>query len=318
MRFDARGREASVDIVWVKCQGGSQPFANSRHLVVGREVGRMSLSGRSGRLVVMGLVAVALLGVSACGTGRHHSTVAAPLEGPTPTSTPSASTSTPLPAALVQTPSARASRTVATQIASYSPYIDGSLRPGLRLTSTQTADTSAWPVPVSACVRMASGAWDCSLATDVSPCYPAVDERSCVFVDSPWATAAERIVVAVVPAPIASNPPIPAGIAAIAATHPWALELTDGRFCHDELHGAVDQIGTLPLSYSCSPDDVAGQTLCSGAADNCLYGYVDRTQPVWTIEEGNQPDCKSGQDCLGGSPDARIAGAVTIAQAWFK
>jgi hypothetical protein len=276
------------------------------------------LSGRSGHLVVMGLVTVALLGVSACGTGRHHSTVAATPNVATPTSTPSTPTpSTPTPSTPtvpLQTPSALASRTLATQIASYLPYVDGSLRPGLQLTSIQTADTSAWPVPVSACVRLASGAWDCSLETDLSPCYPAADERSCVFVESPFATAAERIVVPVRPAPIASNPPIPADIAAIATTHPWALELTDGRLCHDELHGAVDEIGTLPLSYSCTPDGA----FCSGTADNCLYGYVDRTKPVWTVEEGNQPDCKPGQDCMGGSPDARISGTVTIARAWFK
>jgi hypothetical protein len=292
------------------------------------------LSGRSGHLVVLGLVTVALLGVSACGTGQHHSTVAAPSVVATPTSAPSTSTSAPstststptptpspstsTPTVPLQTLSPLASRTVATQIASYLPYVDGSLRPGLRLTSTQTADTSAWPVPVSACVRLASGAWDCSLATDISPCYPAADERSCVFVDSPWATTGERILVPVVPAPIASNQPIPADIAAIAATHPWALELSDGRLCHDELHGAGDWIGTLALSYSCTPDNAAGPTLCSGSADNCLYGYVDRTKPVWTIEEGNQPDCKPGEDCSGGSPDARISGTVTIARAWFK
>ena len=218
----------------------------------------------------------------------------------------------------VQSPSALASRIVATQIVSYSPYLNGTLRPGLRLTSTETADTSAWPTPVSACVRLPSGAWDCSLATDASPCYPAADQRSCVFVDSPFVTTAVRILVPVVPAPIASNPPIPADIAAIAATHPWALELTDGRLCHDELHGAGEWIGALALSYSCTPNDASGPTFCSGTADNCLYGYVDRTKQVWTIEEGNQPDCKPGQDCLGGSPDARISGTVTIARAWFK
>jgi hypothetical protein len=214
----------------------------------------------------------------------------------------------------VQSPSAIASPIVATQIASYSPYVNGSLRPGLQVTSTETADTSASPVPVSACMRMASGAWDCTVGADVSPCYPAVDQRSCVFVDSPWATTAVRIVVPVVPAPLASNPPIPANIAAIAATHPWALELSDGRLCHDTLHGAVDAIGTMPLSYSCTPDDA----FCSGTADNCLYGYVDRTKPVWTIDEGDQPDCKPGQDCSGGSPDARISGTVTISRAWFE
>jgi hypothetical protein len=319
VRLDLLGRGSSVGIVSGKPRGESQPFVSSAHLVVGRELRRMSLSGRSGSVVVMGLVTVALLGVSACGKGRHHSIVAAPPEVATSTlATSTLATSTPATSTpstmLVQTPSVLASRTVATQIASYSPYVEGNLRPGLRLTSTQTADASAWPVPVSACVRLASGAWDCSMDTDFSPCYPTADARSCVFVASPWATTAERILVPVVPPPLASNPPIPADIAAIAATHPWALELTDGRLCRDQLHGAGDWIGTLPLSYSCTPDDA----FCSGTADNCLYGYVDRTKPMWTIEEGNQPDCKAGEHCIAGSPDARISGTVTIARAWFK
>jgi len=292
-----------------------QPFASSPRLVGGRGLRRVSLLGLSGRVVVPALVAMALLGVSACEVGQHHSGAATRSTAATPApATPAPATRT-VP---VQSPSALASRIVATQIVSYSPYVNGTLRPGLRLTSTATADTSAWPVPVSACVRLASGAWDCSLDTDFSPCYPAPDQHSCVFVDSPFATTDVRILVPVVPRPISSNPPIPADIAAIAATHPWALELTDGRLCHDELHGAVDEIGTLPLSYSCTPDDAAGPTFCSGTADNCLYGYVDRTHSVWTIEEGNQPDCKPGQDCLGGSPDARISGTVVIARAWFK
>jgi hypothetical protein len=209
----------------------------------------------------------------------------------------------------MQSPSALASPIAATQIVSYSPYVNGSLRPGLQVTSTETG---------SACVRLASGAWDCSVGADFSPCYPAADQRSCVFVDSPWATTAVRLLVPVAPIPFASNPPIPASFAAIAATHPWALELTDGRLCHDQLHGAGDWIGTAPLSYSCTTDDSEGATFCSGTADNCLYGYVDRTKPVWTIEEGDQPDCKPGQDCIAGSPDARISGTVTIAHAWFK
>lgn len=273
------------------------------------------MSGLLDRVVVRGLAAIALLAVGACGPGHHHAGTAARSIAATPPATAATPPATSVP---VASPSALASQVVATQIVSYSPYVNGNLRPGVQVTSTETADSSASPVPASACVRLASGAWDCDLTTDHSPCYPAADQRSCVFVESPRATRALRILVPVVPRPIGSNPPIPANIAAIAATHPWALELTDGRFCHDELHGAVDEIGTLPLSYSCTPDDAAGQTFCSGTADNCLYGYVDRTQPVWTIEEGNQPDCKSGQDCLGGSPDARITGAVTIAQAWFK
>ena len=291
------------------------------------------MSGLSDRLVVPGLVAIALLGPSACGPGQHHSGAAARSVAATPApatpapATPAPATpapATPAPATpttptlQVPSPSVAATQIVATRLVSYSPYVNGSVRPGIQLTSTKTADTSAWPVPVSACVRLASGAWDCALETDLSPCYPAADERSCVFLESPFATTAMRILVPVSPPPIASNAPIPADISAIAATHPWALQLADGRLCHDELHGAVDKIGTLPLSYSCTPDDAAGPTFCSGTADNCLYGYVDRTHPVWTIEEGNQPDCKPGQECMGGSPDARISGTVTIARAWFK
>jgi hypothetical protein len=218
------------------------------------------------------------------------------------------------PIAATQTATQTAATQSATQIVSYSPYVNGILRPGLQLTSSETAATSAWPTPVSACVRMASGAWDCSVGADVSPCYPALDQRSCVFVESPWATTGVRVLVPVVPAPLASNPPIPASIAAIRATHPWAVELSDGRLCYDTLHGAGEWIGTLPLSYSCTPAGV----FCFGTADNCLYGYVDRTKPVWTIDEGDQPDCKPSQNCIGGSPDARISGTVAIARAWFE
>jgi hypothetical protein len=297
------------------------------------------LSGLLDRVVVPGLVAITLLGVGACGAGQHRSSAAvrsvagastpspasspAPTASPTPPPTPTPATPTVTSPGPVQSPSALASPIAATQIAatqivSYSPYVNGSVRPGLQLTSTQTADTSASPVPVSACIRLASGAWDCQLGADVSPCYPAVDQRSCLFVESPWATTAERILVPVVPAPLASNAPIPANIAAITATHPWAVELTDGRLCHDQLQGAGDWIGTVPLSYSCTPAGGAGGTFCSGTADNCLYGYVDRMKPVWTIEEGDQPDCKPGQNCIAGSPDARISGTVAIARAWFK
>jgi hypothetical protein len=183
--------------------------------------------------------------------------------------------------------------TYATQILTYTPYVNDIPRPGLAITATDSSMDSTTD-PSSGCTAVAH---DLAPLRCISPdgpiydpCFPNVESSSCLFVASPGATNAVRVLLG---PPTPAQPPQPSVSPNLAPgesiAHPWVLDLTDGTECVFE-HGAEDNVGGLRPNYRCSDGRFA-------------FGDPDETRSGWTVQ-------------LGASQSGPLTQQIGVSEAW--
>jgi hypothetical protein len=163
----------------------------------------------------------------------------------------------------------------ATQILTYTPYVDDKPRPGLVITATDSSmDSALDPLDCTAvshdleplrCISPNGPIYD--------PCFPNREGNSCLFVASPTATDAVRVLLGPPTAPQQPQPSAsPNSWPGYSAADPWALDLTDGTECVFE-HGAEDDVGGLRPNYRCSDG-------------RFVFGNPDETISGWSVQLG--------------------------------
>ncbi|HZV25449.1 MAG TPA: hypothetical protein VFG00_04080 [Acidothermaceae bacterium] len=240
---------------------------------------------RRGLLVGCGsvLASAAAVIVVVMGVGTHRTESAAL---PVPSAPPSVQASVqqsmppPLPSfdpPAIQTPvDGHIGAMYATQILTYTPYVNDLPRPGLVIASTDSSMVS----PIDPSLNCTAVAHDLEPLRCLSPngpiydpCFPNLEGSSCLFVASPAATKAVRVLLG---PPTPTQPPQPAaspnswpgyGIA-----NPWALDLTDGTECVFS-HGAEDNVNGLRPNYACSDG-------------RYVFGNPDETLSGWSVQLG--------------------------------
>lgn len=182
----------------------------------------------------------------------------------------------------------------ATQILTYTPYVNDAPRPGLVITATD----SSMVAPVDPALNCTAVAHDLEPLRCISPngpiydpCFPNLEGSSCLFVASPGATDAVRVLLA---APTPPQPPQPSASPnswpGFALSSPWAVDLTDGTECVFS-HGAEDNVGGLRPNYQCSDG-------------RFVFGDPDETRSSWMVQ-------------LGASQSGPLTGQIGVTDAWF-
>jgi hypothetical protein len=184
--------------------------------------------------------------------------------------------------------------TYATQILTYTPYVGDLPRQGLVITATDSSTGSAID-PSFDCTAVAHDLEPLRCISPdgpiYDPCFPNLEGSSCLFVASPAATDAIRVLLG---PPTPPQPPRPSvspnfapgeGIA-----NPWALDLTDGTECVFE-HGAEDNVGGLRPNYRCS-------------GGRYVFGNPDQTQSGWSVQ-------------LGASQSGPLTEQIGVTDAWI-
>jgi hypothetical protein len=245
-------------------------------------------------LLVAGFSALAIVAVAivvVMGVSQHRARTAAP---PVQPSMPAES---PLPSfyppAVQSAVDGHIGAIYATEILTYTPYVDDSPQPGLVITSTDSSMDSTTD-PSSNCT---AAAHDLAPLRCISPdgpiydpCFPNLESSSCLFVASPEATHAVRVLLG---PPTPAQPPQPSVSPNLAAgesiAHPWALDLTDGTSCVFE-HGAEDDVGGLRPNYRCSDG-------------RFVFGDPDETRSGWLVQ-------------LGASQSGPLTKQIGVSEAW--
>jgi hypothetical protein len=250
---------------------------------------------RRGRgLLVVGfsaLAIVALVFVVVIGVGQLRAkTAVAPVHPSMPAASPLPSF---FPPAIQSPVDGHIGAMYATEILTYTPYVDDSPRPGLVITSTDSSMDSTTD-PSSDCTAVAH---DLAPLRCVSPdgpiydpCFPNVESSSCLFVASPSATAAVRVLLGP-PTPSPGQQPSvsPNSAPGESIGYPWVLDLTDGTECLFE-HGAEDDVGGLRPNYRCSDG-------------RFVFGDPDETRSGWEVQ-------------LGASQSGPLTKQIGVTDAW--
>lgn len=193
--------------------------------------------------MIVGLVAL-MVALSACSVGK----------GP---ASPTVSQSSPEPSAVART-----------HIVYVRPTLpDHSLKPGYRVTRTETTVSACWPYDTAGVIR-------CDSTRDEPQhyyCWKLKSDpgalKSVACLDSPWSKTVTRMVLPK-GMPLPTPDPVTPGL-----DDAIALKLTDGQRCQ-ALYGALDPLDdslTAPSNtYSCSKVD--------------LFGAYRQTKPFWTIK----------------------------------
>jgi hypothetical protein len=239
------------------------------------------------------LATVAVVLIVVWATGQYSLRNAAP---PAPPSTPAALS--PLPSfypPAIQSPSdGHLAATYATQILTYTPYVNDSPRPGLVISATDSS-TDSLVDPVLNCT---AAAHDLTPLRCISPngpiydpCFPNLAASSCLFVASPSATTAVRVLLAA-PKPLQPLQPSvrPSSAPGESIANPWALDLNDGTQCVFE-HGAEDNVGGLRPNYRCSDG-------------RFVFGNPDESRSEWSVQ-------------LGASQDGPLTERIGVTDAWL-
>jgi hypothetical protein len=246
-------------------------------------------------LLVVGfsaLAVVALAIVVVMGVSQHRArTAARPVQPSVPAESPLPSFYPPA----IQTPvDGRIGAMYATEILTYTPYVNDLPRPGLVITSTDSSMVS----PIDASLNCTAVAHDLEPLRCTSPngpiydpCFPNIEGSSCLFVASPDATHAVRVLLG---PPTPAQPPQPLvspnSAPGESIAHPWVLDLTDGTECVFE-HGAEDDVGGLRPNYRCSDG-------------RFVFGDPDETRSGWMVQ-------------LGASQSGPLTGQIGATNAWF-
>jgi hypothetical protein len=180
----------------------------------------------------------------------------------------------------------------ATEILTYTPYVDDSPQPGLVITSTDSSMDSTDPSSNCTAVAHDLGPLRC-ISPDgpiYDPCFPNVEGTSCLFVASPEATDAVRVLLGPPTLAQPSQPAVSPNLApGESIAHPWALFLTDGTTCVFE-HGAEDDVGGLRPNYRCSDG-------------RFVFGDPDESRSGWLVQ-------------LGASQSGPLTKQIGVSEAW--
>jgi hypothetical protein len=266
---------------------------------------------RSGLLMVGGsmLAALAVVIVVVMGVGLHRAkTTAVPTQPSVPSSVPSSvltSVLTSVPAAVSPVPSFYPPPTqsavdghlgamYATQILQYTPYVGDVPRPDLVITATDSSMESAID-PSLDCTAVSHdlGPLRCISPNGpiYDPCFPNLEASSCLFVASPAATDAVRVLLGPPTQPQPTQAIVSPNLApGDGITTPWALDLTDGTECVFE-HGAEDNVGGLRPNYRCSDG-------------RFVFGNPDEAVSGWSVQ-------------LGASQSGPLTAKIGVTDAWI-
>jgi hypothetical protein len=228
-------------------------------------------------LLVVGFSALAILAlviVVVMGVGLHRAkTAAVPVQPWMPAASPLPSF---FPPAIQSPVDGHIGAMYATQILTYTPYVNDSARPGLVITATDSSTDSV----VDPTLNCTAVAHDLAPLRCISPdgpiydpCFPNVAASSCLFVASPSAIAAVRVLLGP-PTPSQGQQPSvsPSSAPGESIANPWALDLNDGTECAFE-HGAEDNVGGLRPNYRCSDG-------------RFVFGNPDESRSEWTVQLG--------------------------------
>jgi len=181
----------------------------------------------------------------------------------------------------------------ATQILTYTPYAKDLPRPGLVITSTDSSMVS----PVDRSLNCSAVAHDLEPLRCISPngpiydpCFPNLEGSSCLFVASPAATKAVRVLLGPPTPPQPQAAASPNSWPGYAITNPWAVDLNDGTECVFS-HGAEDNIGGLRPNYECSDG-------------RFVFGNPDESESEWSVQ-------------LGASQSGPLTERTGVTSAWF-
>jgi hypothetical protein len=235
------------------------------------------------------LAVVALAIVVTMGVTQHRTRTA------TPPALPSMPAESPLPSFFppaIQTPvDGHIGAMYVTEILTYTPYVNDLPRPGLVITSTDSSMVS----PIDPSLSCTAVAHDLEPLRCISPngpiydpCFPNLEGSSCLFVASPAATKAVRVLLG---PPTPPQPAVsPNSRPGYAITTPWAVDLNDGTECVFE-HGAEDDVGGLRPNYRCTDG-------------RFVFGDPDETRSGWMVQ-------------LGASQSGPLTGQISLTAAWF-
>jgi hypothetical protein len=231
------------------------------------------------RLTCLGAVAVV---IAACATSSQPvMTSSAPPS--TPQSSPALPSSAPVvaPSASAAGPTAPA----ATEVVAYSPYVNDVPRPGLAVSapvSVPSCSASQYDLEPLRCIPPAGAIYD--------PCFPDSAGTSCLYVTSPTAATATKVLLG---PPSPPQPAISRPANMWPGYHPavpWAIELSDGTICVFS-HGAEDNVSGLRPQDGCTDG-------------RFLFGDPTESTALWTVQ-------------VGGALSGPVTGATTIARVWI-
>ncbi len=182
----------------------------------------------------------------------------------------------------------------ATQILTYTPYVNDMPRPGLVITSTDSSMVS----PIEPSLKCTAVAHDLEPLRCISPdgpiydpCFPNLEGSSCLFVAAPSATKAVRVLLGPPTPPLPPQPSAsPKSWPGYALTNPWAVVLNDGTECVFS-QGAEDNVDGLRPNYACSDG-------------RFVFGDPDETRSGWMVQ-------------LGASQAGPLTGQAELSDAWF-
>ena len=197
--------------------------------------------------------------IAACGTSTHP-TAGVP---PSPSATPAA-----------------------TEVVAYSPYVNDHPRPGLAVSapvSVPSCSASQNDLEPLRCIPPAGTIYD--------PCFPDSAGASCLYVTSPTATTASKVLLGPPsgPQPATARPDVSRWPGYSPAV-PWAIELSDGTMCVFS-HGAEDNVNGLRPEDGC-PDG------------RFLFGDATESTGLWTVQ-------------VGASQSGPLIGTTTIKRVWI-
>lgn len=123
---------------------------------------------------------------------------------------------------------------------------------------TRTTSGSCW---TSSITVHAANAYRCYAGHDIlDPCFAATAAaRAVVCYADPWTPGVRVVLTGTLPRP-----------APLAVTHPWALELANGKRCVAAT-GVVNRIGDLVLIYHCDGGGESGLPVARGGATRTEY-----------------------------------------------
>jgi hypothetical protein len=250
---------------------------------------------RKGLLVVSGtvLVTAAVVIVVIVGLGAHRAKTSAL---PVQPSVPAAVSPVPsfYPPPIQSASDGHLGAVYATQILTYTPYVDDLPRPGLVITTTDSSTDSAID-PSFNCTAVAHDLEPLRCISPdgpiYDPCFPNLEGSSCLFVASPAATDAVRVLLGPPTPPAPPQPSVsPNSWPGDGIANPWALELTDGTECVFS-HGAEDNVGGLRPNYGCSDG-------------RFVFGNPDETRSGWMVQ-------------LGASQSGPLTAQIGVTDAWL-
>jgi hypothetical protein len=241
---------------------------------------------------MLAAAAVVFVSIEGCGNPAVHDAKAAasPVQ---PSELPAPSQSFyPLP--VQSAVDGRLGAMYATQILTYTPYVDDLPRPGLVITATDSSMDSAID-PLLDCTAVSHDLESLRCLSPngavYDPCFPNLDGSSCLFVASPTAADAVRVLLGPPTPPQPPQPPvIPNSWPGDGIANPWALELTDGTVCVFS-HGAEDDVGGLRPNYECSDG-------------RFVFGEPDETHSGWSVQ-------------LGASQSGPLTAKIGVTDAWI-